>query len=433
MKYGTTLVALLLFLSAFGQDTTYNRFAMNAEFGLNNPIEPMAAQYDAATLNLFHVGLGFRYSFNTKFGMRLSGGYDNFRERSGTPDFTSDYYRVSLEGVANLGNMMDFQTWTRRIGLLFHVGGGYSVLNGDLMDADHIMHGIVGITPQVRLSERWNLYVDATTMVHVYQDFTYDQRETNPNRGVDGYLINMSLGLQYNFGPHARHADWAILPNATDEVMLLRDRVKRLEEQQRDDDGDGVVNYLDLEPGTPAGTMVDTKGRTLVKDSDSDNIPDDVDNCPFEKGTAANKGCPERQLGTGATEVEDLPGTGSGSSSAANASAIAMIEQSEVKFETDEADLSPSFKEMLGGVATFMKNNPSYKLNVTGHADDRASEEYNMALSQRRADAVRNYLIARGISGDRITTTAKGESQPKVNSTTVEARAENRRVQFDIR
>jgi outer membrane protein OmpA-like peptidoglycan-associated protein len=88
---------------------------------------------------------------------------------------------------------------------------------------------------------------------------------------------------------------------------------------------------------------------------------------------------------------------------------------------------------MLQGIATVMKENPSYKLNVTGHADDRASDAYNMALSQRRADAVRNYLISQGISGDRITTTAMGERQPKVKATTVEARAENRRVQFDIR
>ena len=112
---------------------------------------------------------------------------------------------------------------------------------------------------------------------------------------------------------------------------------------------------------------------------------------------------------------------------------IALIEQSEVKFETDKSELSASFKRMLQGIANVMKDNPSYKLNVTGHADDRASEEYNMALSQRRADAVRDHLISIGISGDRITTTAMGETQPKIQSTSVEARAENRRVQFDVR
>jgi len=424
MKYGTTLVALLLLFAARGQvaDSVYNHSSIDAQFGLNNPVEPMATQYDAATLNLFHVGLGYRYAINTKFGLRVGLGYDHFQERAGTPDFHSEYYRVSLEGVANLGNMMDFQAWTRRIGLLFHMGVGYSVLDGPVIDPNHMMHGIIGLTPQVRLSERWNLYVDATTVANVYQRYTYDQRAINNNRGVDGYLINVSLGLQYNFGPHARHADWAIMGNPDDEIRDLRSRIDRMEQQQRDDDGDGVPNYLDDEPNTPAGTTVDTKGRTVVekpRDSDSDNIPDDVDDCPFEKGTPAMNGCPDR--------------SSSGASPNSSSATIAMIEQSEVKFETDKSDLSPSFKQMLEGIATVMKDNPSWKLNVTGHADDRASEEYNMALSQRRADAVRAYLIARGVAGDRITTTAVGESQPKNPLKTVEARAENRRVQFDIR
>lgn len=420
MKYTLTLVFLISLTSAFCQDTTYNRFSVDAQFGLNNPVEPMTSNYDAATLNLYHIGLGFRYAVNTKFGLRLGGGYDNFREAEGTPDFSSEYYRVSLEGVANLGNIMDFQTWTRRIGLLLHFGPGYSVLNGANIDPNHMMHLSMGLTPQVRLSERFSMYIDASAVANIYQNYTYDLRTPVTERGIDGWLVNTSLGLQYNFGRHARHADWAVLPDPNAEIEVLRDRIRKMEEQQRDDDGDGVANWLDEEPGTPAGTAVDTKGRTLApRDSDSDNIPDDVDDCPFEKGTPATKGCPDRASGNGSAN--------------SSAGTIAMIEQSEVKFETDKSELSASFKQMLGGVATIMKDNPSYKLNVTGHADDRASEAYNMALSQRRADAVKSYLVSQGVSSDRITTTAMGESQPKIKATTVEARAENRRVQFDIR
>lgn len=423
MKYIVTLFLVFTLTTTYCQDTTYNRFSMDVQFGLNNPIEPVTANYDAATLNLFHVGLGFRYAVNTKFGLRLSGGYDNFRERAGTPDFSSEYYRASLEAVLNLGNMMDFQTWTRRIGLLYHFGAGYSVLNGSLIDPNHMMHGIIGLTPQVRLSERVSMYVDATVIANIYQRYTYDLRTITNNHGIDGYLINLSLGFQFNFGRHAQHADWVVIPDKNAEIQSLQRRVDQLEQQQRDDDGDGVVNWLDEEPGTAPGTVVDTKGRTAApRDSDGDNIPDDIDDCPFEKGSPAMKGCPE---GTGA-------GTGGTSRNSSDAT-IALIEQSEIKFVTDKADLSPSFKQMLQGIATVMKDNPSYQLNVIGHADDRASEEYNMELSQRRADAARNYLIELGISQDRITTTALGETQLKNPARTVEARAENRRVQFDIR
>lgn len=414
---------VILFLSytftSYCQDTTYNHFSVDAEFGLNNPIAPMTGNYDAATLNLWHVGLGFRYAINPKFGIRLSGGYDNFRERAGTPAFSSEYYRVSLEGVANLGNMMDFKEWTRHLGLLFHIGAGYSALDGKGISPNHILHGIIGFTPQVKLSERFSIHVDASVLANIYQNYTYDLRTNWNGRGVDGYLINLSLGVQYNFG-RKPHADWVMIPGNNEQIENLRQRVEKLENQQRDDDGDGVVNWLDEEPGTPAGTIVDTKGRTLApRDSDSDNIPDDVDDCPFEKGSAAMKGCPER----------------SGSINGQNNSpeVITMIEQSEVKFETDKADLSPSFQQLLKAVAKVMKDNPSYKLHIMGHADDRASEEYNMTLSKKRADAARNYLISQGVSEDRLTTESLGETMPKNPLTTVEGRAENRRVQFDVR
>ncbi len=425
MKYLLTLLVLLTITTSYSQDEAYNRFSVDAQFGLNNPLEPMTANYDASTLNLYHVGLGFRYCFNTKFGMRISGNYDNFRESPGTPDFASEYYRFSLEGVANLGNMMDFQTWTRRVGLLFHMGVGYSVLNGSLIDANHMMHGVVGLTPQVRLSERFSMSVDASMTANIYQNYTYDLRSLNNsinNRGIDGYLVNLSLGVQYNFGPHARHADWTTENSKYDEALnALKQRVDSLEQQTRDDDGDGVANGLDEEPGTPPGTVVDTKGRTAAPmDSDSDNIPDDVDDCPFEKGTPARKGCPEVMAGA----------TGGPNSGAAT---IAVLESVEVKFVTDQSTLSPSSQQLVKGIATVMKDNPSWTINITGHADDRASDAYNMALSQRRADAVKAYLVEQGVSADRITTTALGESQPLNPSTTVEARAENRRVQFDIK
>ncbi|TSJ41328.1 OmpA family protein [Fluviicola chungangensis] len=417
MKHILSLFLIHTFTS-YCQDTTYNHFSVDAEFGLNNPIYPMTSGYDAATLNLWHVGLGFRYAVNPKFGVRLSGGYDNFRELAGTPSFSSEYYRVSLEGVANLGNIMDFKEWTKHIGLLFHMGAGYSVLNGSSIDPNHILHGIIGFTPQVRLSPRFNLYVDGSVLANIYQNYTYDLNSTRNTHGIDAYLINLSLGVQYNFG-RKEHADWVVIPENNEEIQNLRKRVEKLEEMQRDDDNDGVANWLDQEPETPAGTLVDTKGRTLApRDSDGDNIPDDLDDCPFEKGSAAMKGCPERSGSMAPNSSKEV---------------ITMIEESEVKFETDKADLSPSFQQLLKAIAKVMKDNPSYKLHIMGHADDRASEEYNMNLSRERANAARTYLIEQGVSGDRLTTEGFGETKLKNPLRTVEARAENRRVEFDVR
>jgi len=420
MKQIVTLLFFYYSFSTYCQDTTYNHFSVDAESWINNPIYPMTAGYDASTLNLYHVGLGFRYMVNTKFGLRLSTAYDHFRERPGTPYFSSEYSRVSLEGVANLGNIMDFKGWTNRLGLLFHLGVGYSVLNGRLIDPNHIFHGIIGFTPQIKLSQRFSINVDAAILANIYQNYTYDLHSSRKSHGIDAYLVNLSVGLQYNFG-RKQHADWVVIPDKNAELQNLRNRIEKLEDQQRDDDGDGVVNWLDEEAGTPAGTIVDTKGRTAApRDTDSDNIPDDVDDCPFEKGTPERKGCPERAAGS-------LAGNNN------SQEVIDIIESSEVKFETDKTGLSPSFKQLLTAIAKVLKDNPSYKLHITGHSDDRASEEYNKTLSKNRADAAKAYLVEQGIATERITTEGMGESQPLNPQKTVEARAENRRITFDIR
>jgi OOP family OmpA-OmpF porin len=358
-----------------------------------------------------------------RFGLRLGLGYDQLSERSGTPRFTTDYYAASLEGVANLGKVFNFTG--NRFTMLLHAGLGYSALDGrtSSTDVNHMMHAVGGITPQFRLNDRWSFYVDAMAKAHVYQQTTWDATQRHSDPGIDGYIYNLSVGFQVNLGPHAKHADWASENMSQEEITAMRDRIRQLEEQQKDDDGDGVANYLDQEPGTPAGTTVDTKGRTVVekpRDSDSDGITDDVDDCPFEKGGPRTRGCPE---------ASNSGTTGSGGT-AGNSAAIAIIENSEVKFATDAANVTPSFGNMLNGIIAIMKDNPSYNVNIVGHADDRASEEYNMALSQRRADAVKAYMVSKGISASRLSTTARGESQPKVKGTSVEARAENRRVQF---
>lgn len=418
-------ILLLTAITARAQDTVYNRFSLDAQFGVNSPTDPMAPEYDSPTFNMFHVGLGARYMFTQRFGLRLGLGYDQFGERDRTPEFQTDYYSATLEGVANLGKIFHFKQ--RRFGLLLHAGLGYAAMSNDSApETNHMATAVIGLTPQFRLGERVNLYLDASGTAHVYQNYTYDFTRTHSQRGVDGHLYSLSIGIQFNLGKNAVHADWASEDKRQEDLSALQERIRRLEEQQKDDDGDGVANYLDEEPGTPPGTNVDTKGRTVVekpRDSDSDGITDDVDDCPFEKGAPRTRGCPEATGNTG----------GNTGTTGGNSSAIGMVESSEVKFPTDVAEVSPSFAKMLDGIATVMKDNPSYNLNIVGHADDRASEEYNMDLSQRRADAVKAYLVSKGVAASRLTTTAKGETQPKVNATTDEARAENRRVQFIVK
>ncbi len=110
----------------------------------------------------------------------------------------------------------------------------------------------------------------------------------------------------------------------------------------------------------------------------------------------------------------------------------ATIRLNNLFFDFDKYTLrSESFAE-LNRVAEFLEEQPSIKVEIAGHTDNVGTEEYNMNLSKKRAEAVTNYLLKKGVTKDRINTTHYGESRPKDTNDTKEGRQNNRRVEFTI-
>ena len=103
-----------------------------------------------------------------------------------------------------------------------------------------------------------------------------------------------------------------------------------------------------------------------------------------------------------------------------------------LKFEFDKAELKPEDKELLAKIAGILMTSHDYTISVNGHTDDVGTVEYNQKLSERRAQAVRDYLVAAGLSPDIMTVTGWGKSNPRVDGTSNEARAKNRRVELAI-
>ncbi|GIV50025.1 MAG: cell envelope biogenesis protein OmpA [Candidatus Kapaibacterium sp.] len=103
-----------------------------------------------------------------------------------------------------------------------------------------------------------------------------------------------------------------------------------------------------------------------------------------------------------------------------------------VFFDFDKADLKEESLPELDLAATFLREHPDVKVRIEGHTDDVGTDDYNLQLSRRRAEAVKKYLVSKGIDEKRITTVGYGKSQPKVKDTTPEARAQNRRVEMKI-
>ena len=103
-----------------------------------------------------------------------------------------------------------------------------------------------------------------------------------------------------------------------------------------------------------------------------------------------------------------------------------------VYFEYDDASLSDQARATLDTKVPILLANASVTLRVSGHTDERGSDEYNLALGQRRAVAVKNYLTTRGVSTNRIVTASFGEEQPVATGSEEGAWAQNRRAEFEI-
>jgi len=105
----------------------------------------------------------------------------------------------------------------------------------------------------------------------------------------------------------------------------------------------------------------------------------------------------------------------------------------EVIFETDSANLRDTARERLLAVADALRSEPNQMAVVEGHTDSRGSDEYNQRLSQRRAEAVRDYLIGEGVPAARMQAVGRGEESPVSSNDSAEGRAGNRRVEIHLR
>lgn len=105
---------------------------------------------------------------------------------------------------------------------------------------------------------------------------------------------------------------------------------------------------------------------------------------------------------------------------------------SDITFDTAQSDIKSGFYETLNSVALVLKEFDRTSVSVNGHADSRGTDEYNLALSERRASSVSGYLASQGVRGERLRAVGHGESQPIAPNTNDAGRAQNRRVQIII-
>lgn len=178
-----------------------------------------------------------------------------------------------------------------------------------------------------------------------------------------------------------------------------------------DRDKDGIGDGEDACPDQPGPPS--SKG---CPDKDGDGVADNIDQCIDQVGPASNNGCPVIQAPT-LTKVEEK---------------IIFKAVADLQFETGKSIIRAYSYDSLDELAALMVKRPELTLILSGHTDNVGKPASNKILSQKRAQAVKNYLVDAGVDPGRIAAVGYGSTKPIASNKTPQGRAKNRRVEFKV-
>ena len=257
---------------------------------------------------------------------------------------------------------------------LTKVGVGYETMNRHLFENKESIFFDVGVGAKVPLTDAIALKLEAVYML-----------KNNDNRWDNN--LAMLAGINFSFGPKSQPA-----PEPTPEPI------------DGDDDNDGVLNSVDTCPTTPAGQAVDASGCAIVDgDDDKDTVLNSIDECPTTPfGHVVNSvGCE-------------------------------LIVNLDVNFENNSYEVDAASLQRINKFAKFLVDFPNYSATITGHTNNIGRESTNQRLSEKRANAVKDLIVAQGVDESRVTAVGKGESSPVTTNDTPEGLAQNRRIEATL-
>lgn len=182
----------------------------------------------------------------------------------------------------------------------------------------------------------------------------------------------------------------------------------------QDTDGDGIIDFIDDCEKT-AGVV--EFGGCPIPDMDRDGVLDGIDDCPNVAGPKGNKGCPEEPKKADLTPEEQK-----------------IIDEAfeTLVFKTGETTIDKYYIPNFIRFSNVLKKRPEIKVIIEGYTDNEGSSEENRRLSQRRADAVKQFFVDKGINTERLTAIGYGEENPIADNANAFGRSLNRRVEFKL-
>ena len=341
------------------------------------------------------------------------------------------------------GAAVSASTYTLSPGVEFKGGGGSSFELG----ADINLNS--GDTPAAINAPDWGLWLAFNYMNQMVSSDADRDKVPDDRDGCVDQPEDMD-GFQDTDGCPDLDNDHDGVADASDKCADLAEDMDGFTDEDGcpdlDNDQDGVPDAQDKCPNEPEDFDgdLDTDGcPDLVKDSDNDSMPDDLDRCPLQSedidGYQDDDGCPDLDNDLDGIPDENdkcptQPETFNGVEDEDGCPDAKEIGKQFVlrgiNFESGRADLTPDSYTVLDQVIASMNAQPEARLEVRGHTDAQGPANFNLQLSQRRAESVRQYLIKGGIDPGRVTAVGIGEDEPMASNANPEGRALNRRIEF---
>jgi OOP family OmpA-OmpF porin len=247
---------------------------------------------------------------------------------------------------------------------------------------------MIGITPQIKLSERTLLTLDFTALSNVRQRLNWDGTESARENNLAGLLYTSSLGLTFYLGKNEKHSDWVIVEKTTQVETELLKRISTLEALLVDTDKDGVADVKDLQNNTPSGLNVDAKGQFI--DTDNNGTPDELEVEKIQEIKAQNLAAASEQSEN--NTFKSLLNNG-------------LVN---IFYDINKDEPNNASTNSIYGIISLLRNNPSYKIKLTGYSDRTGSEIVNKNLSERRVKKIYDIILLGGIAPERIKIIGEG-------------------------
>lgn len=462
--------------SGFGYSRMWNKFGLNSNPGgvpliENGPFDNMIHGLFGIT-PLFKVNekINLNIDLSYVFHLRQDRTFDFRQDIPSIGGFLGSFYNLSFGVTYYLGKKAKHADWiySKKITedkiLVLNSQFAESKIGLEDDDKDGVINAI-DEEPNTSLGAIVNNKGVSDSLLNSSNSLTSDDiknqlQETKNSIGDDdndGVINgideekNTALGATVNLKGVTIEASSTLGSNESNvnsiELALLKQEILELKNKLKDDDKDGVINFIDEETNTIEGVLVDSKGRATQEktnsvitseadsdndgfvdkfdlcpmlagkskgcpDEDGDDVPDILDACPLQKGIAKFNGCPDEQ--------QKL------------VSLFNDMSAYDVFFSSGSSKIEPTYKQILDKLAKLMIAEPTIRINAVGHTDRNGSEEINIKLSKERVTSCVKYLISKGISNDRIKMNYLGSKEQIETKGKIEVNSINRRVTFSV-